>query len=56
MEKRRLSEKKDLFIYKGMQGVKILKELEIKFEKLSELKKVWERIFEVTENPSPFVS
>ncbi len=56
MEKRRLSEKKDLCIYKGMQGVKILKELEIKFEQFSELKEVWERIFEVTENPAPFVS
>jgi hypothetical protein len=39
-----------------MQGVKILKDLEIRFKKVSELKEIWEEIFKVTKNPSPFVS
>ncbi len=39
-----------------MRGVKILEDLEIKFEKVSKLSGIWEEIFKVAKNPSPFVS
>ena len=39
-----------------MKGVNILKNLEIKFVKISDLEEIWERLFEITEHPSPFVS
>lgn len=34
----------------------ILKNLEIKFVKISDLEEIWERVFEISEHASPFVS
>lgn len=37
-------------------GANILKNLEVKFVEISNLKEIWERIFNLTKNPSPFIS
>jgi hypothetical protein len=53
MVNRPQSGKKGPCIFKG---VNILKNLEIKFVRISDLKDIWERIFNLAGCPSPFVS
>ncbi len=39
-----------------MKGVNILKNLQIKFVKISDLKEIWDRLFDIAEHRSPFLS